>query len=168
MLSRRSAAIFAMLAVLAILSEAARADTPPPGSEKAGSGATAPTPAKPTAKPPAKTMVEPVDKDQVVAILGRTVTGPGGKEIGRLTDVLVDGTGQPQAAVLEIGGFLGVGMRSIAVHWTALHFTPADPKAPITLSLTLDEIKAAPEYKGLDNKPAPVIAAAPAKPVPAH
>lgn len=166
MLSRRSATALAMLA---ILSEAARADAPPAESAKPATGGTAsgPTPAPPS-KPPPKTTVEPVDKDQVVAILGRTVTGPGGKEVGRLTDVLVDGTGQPQAAVLEIGGFLGVGMRSIAVHWTELHFTPSDPKAPIKLSLSLDAIKATPEYKGLENKPAPVVTAAPAKPVPAH
>jgi hypothetical protein len=162
-LSRRLATALAMLA---ILSEAARADASPAESAKPGTGAaTSPTPAP---VPPSKTTVEPVDKDQVVAILGRAVSGPEGKEIGRLTDVLVDGTGQPQAAVLEIGGFMGVGMRSIAVHWTELHFTPSDPKAPIKLSLSLDTIKATPEYKGLDNKSAPVVTAAPAKPVPAH
>jgi hypothetical protein len=150
-LSRRLATALAMLA---ILSEAARADASPAESAKPGTGAaTSPTPAP---VPPSKTTVEPVDKDQVVAILGRAVSGPEGKEIGRLTDVL------------EIGGFMGVGMRSIAVHWTELHFTPSDPKAPIKLSLSLDTIKATPEYKGLDNKSAPVVTAAPAKPVPAH
>lgn len=112
--------------------------------------------------------MEPVDKDQVVAILGRPVSGPEGRLVGRLTDVLVDGTGQPQAAVLDIGGFMGVGMRSIAVHWKALHFAPSDPKNPITLDLSLDEIKATPEYKGLGDKPAPVVAPLAANPAPAH
>lgn len=167
----------ATLAMFAVVTEAARADAPPAGAKTdAAAKPAAPAPAAPKPppskppppKPQAKTTVEPVDKDQVVAILGRTVTGPKGQEVGRLTDVLVDGTGQPQAAVLDIGGFMGVGMRSIAVHWSALHFTPSNPKAPITLSLSLDEIKAAPEYKGLENKPAPVVAPVPAKPVPAH
>ncbi|MEO9188457.1 MAG: PRC-barrel domain-containing protein [Acetobacteraceae bacterium] len=153
MLTRR---LVSMLAVLVALNEAARADTAP-----------AP-PAIPAPKLAPKPAVEPVDKDQVVAILGRPVTGPGKQQIGTLTDVLVDGTGQPQAGVLDIGGFMGVGARTIAVHWNLLHFSPADPKAPITLSLTLDQIKAVPEYKGIGNKPAPVVVRSDVKPAPAH
>ena len=52
------------------------------------------------------------------AILGQRVIGPTGKEIGRLVDVLVDANGQPQAAVIDFGGFMGVGNRKIAVHWS--------------------------------------------------
>jgi sporulation protein YlmC with PRC-barrel domain len=59
------------------------------------------------------------------AILGQRVTDAEGKEIGRLVDVLVDANGQPQAAVIDFGGFMGVGNRKIAVHWSALHFSPA-------------------------------------------
>ena len=161
MLTRRSATT---LAVLFALNEAARAEPAPPPAPKP---APPPSP-KPAAKPEAKPAVEAVDKDQVVAILGRPVTGPGKQQIGTLIDVLVDGTGQPQAAVLDIGGFMGVGSRSIAVHWNLLHFTPADPKAPITLTLSLDQIKAMPEYKGMENKPAPVVVRSDVKPAPAH
>ncbi|MEO8714282.1 MAG: PRC-barrel domain-containing protein [Acetobacteraceae bacterium] len=158
MLSRRSATTLAMLVAL---NEAARADTPPP----AGAPPVAPAPVP---KPAAKPAVEALDKDQALAILGRPVTGAEGQEIGRLTDVLVDGTGQPQAAVLDIGGFMGLGSRSIAVHWNLLHFTPTDPKAPIKLALSLDQIKAMPEYKGIENKPAPVVVRSDVKPAPAH
>ena len=79
---------------------------------------------------------------------------PDGKDIGRLVDVLVGQEGQPQAAVIDFGGFMGVGSRKIAVHWSALHFAPGDAKHPITLELTPDQIKAAPEYKDV-AKPAP-------------
>lgn len=158
MLTRRSVS---MLAVLVALNEAARADTTPTTTP------VAPVP-PPTAKPEPKPGVEPVDKDQVVAILGRPVMGAEKQQIGTLVDVLVDGTGQPQAAVLDIGGFMGLGARTIAVHWNLLHFTPANPKVPITLTLTLDQIKAMPEYKGIDNKPAPVVVRSDVKPAPAH
>lgn len=144
------------------------AASPPP--------APAATPAKPppAAKPEppasttAKPAVEPIDKHQVVAILGRPVFGAEKQQIGTLADVLVDGTGQPQAAVLDIGGFMGLGQRTIAVHWNLLHFNPSNQKEPITLSLTLDQIKATPEYKGLENKPAPVVVRSDVKPAPAH
>jgi hypothetical protein len=163
-LSRRSATA---IAVIAMLHEAARADAPPPAPAQAAPPAPL-APAKPV-EPPAKPAVEPVDKDQVIAILGKPVTGAEGKQIGMLTDVLVDATGQPQAAVIDIGGFMGVGTRTIAVHWKALHFTPWDQKAPITLDLSLEQLKAMPEYKGLQgNKPAPVVLPATANPAPAH
>jgi hypothetical protein len=100
--------------------------------------------------------VQQVPIDQALAILGQKVADPDGKDIGRLVDVLVGDQGQPQAAVIDFGGFLGVGNRKIAVEWSALHFAPSDAKHPITLDLTQDQIKAAPEYKDV-TKPAPVV-----------
>ena len=94
---------------------------------------------------------------------GQRVTDPEGKDLGRLVDVLVDANGQPQAAVIDFGGFMGVGNRKVAVHWSALHFNPADPKHKITLDMTPDQIKAAPEFRN-PNKAAPVVT--PAEPAP--
>ena len=120
-----------------------------------------PTPSTP-AKPPMQ-VVERVPPDRVIAILGGTVSAQDGKVLGRLIDVLVDDTGKPEAAVIDVGGFMGLGARKIAVHWSTLHFAPADPKQAITLDLTLDQIKAAPEYKGA-GRPAPVVEPAPPPP----
>jgi hypothetical protein len=102
--------------------------------------------------------VQQVPLDQTLAILGHPVEDLEGKNIGRLVDVLVGDQGQPQAAVIDFGGFLGVGNRKIAVEWSTLHFAPNDPKHPITLDLTQDQIKDAPEYKEA-AKPAPVVVA---------
>jgi PRC-barrel domain len=109
------------------------------------------------AAPPAGE-VQHVPIDETLAILGQKVADPDGKDIGRLVDVLVGDQGQPQAAVIDFGGFMGVGNRKIAVEWSALHFAPGDAKHPITLDLTQDQIKAAPEYKDV-TKPAPVVVA---------
>jgi hypothetical protein len=89
-----------------------------------------------------------------------------GKTIGRLVDVLVNADGTPEAGVIDFGGFMGVGARKIAVHWSTLRFTPANPKQLITLDLTPDQIKAVPEYRDT-SKPAPVVLPATAEPVPA-
>jgi len=99
-----------------------------------------------------------VPPEQALAILGHKVADPEGKDIGRLVDILVDRDGQPQAAVLDFGGFLGVGSRKIAVQWGTLHFAPGEAKNPVTLELTPDQIKAAPEYKDV-AKPAQVVIA---------
>ena len=109
------------------------------------------------AAPPASE-VQHVQPEEALAVLGHEVTDSEGKVIGRLVDVLVSEQGQPQAAVIDFGGFMGVGNRKIAVQWSALHFAPADAKQPITLYLTQDQLKAAPEYKDV-AKPAPVVLA---------
>jgi len=91
-------------------------------------------------------------------ILGRTVQGADGKEIGRVIDVVVDGGGRTRAAIVDFGGFLGVGSRKIAVSWNALHFgsTVRNDDA-IRLELAQDQLKAAPEYK--EGNPIVVIGA---------
>lgn len=121
-----------------------------------------PAPAAPAAQPASS--VHRVPPDEAEAILGRQVTDLTGKDLGRLVDILVDEDGQPQAAVIDFGGFLGVGSRKVAVHWSTLHFNPAEGKHLITLDMTPDQIKAAPEYTNPD-KPAPVVTPAGVPPV---
>jgi len=104
---------------------------------------------------------EQVPPDHAAGILGAPVAGPDGKDLGHIIDVLVDATGKPRAAVIDFGGFLGMGARHIAVSWTNLHFTPAPSNdMKITLDLSADQIKATPAYT--DAKPAAVVVAKPA------
>ncbi len=94
----------------------------------------------------AEPLTKPMSPDIAMPILGRTVFSGKGDTVGRVTDVLVDAAGLPQAAVLDVGGFLGVGNRIIAVHWASLHFHPTDKDHPITIDMPADEIAAAPQY----------------------
>jgi hypothetical protein len=62
-------------------------------------------------------------------------------------------------AIIDFGGFLGVGNRKIAIDWNALHFrTPASEDNRITLDLTRDQVKATPEYR--EGRPLVVIGTA--------
>ena len=79
-----------------------------------------------------------------------------GENMGRIVDVIVDRTGQVRAAIIDFGGFLGVGSRKIAVDWKALSFPPATQKIDrVTLELNKDQVRAAPEYK--PDKPIVVL-----------
>ncbi len=80
-------------------------------------------------------------------ILGKEVRSASGQAMGRIVDLLVDEAGQPRAAIIDFGGFLGVGSRKIAIDWNTLKFDTARPNAPVVVALDRDEIKAAPEYK---------------------
>ena len=78
------------------------------------------------------------------------------EDMGRIVDVLVDRAGQVRAAIIDFGGFLGVGSRRIAVDWNALHFPqPGTPGERIALDLTRDQVKAAPEYR--EGKPVVIL-----------
>jgi hypothetical protein len=79
--------------------------------------------------------------------------------MGRIVDVLFDEKGEPHAAVIDFGGFLGVGTRKIAISWSALRFDLGEKKNVIALDVGREQLKAAPEYKYTDSdKPIPVVA----------
>ena len=126
----------------------------------------APVRADQTAVPPARTPEAPAEPSvtvlgsrQAQGVLGREVRSNVDENMGRIVDVIVDRGGHVHAAIIDFGGFLGVGSRKIAVDWNALRFQPdSATRDVITLELTRDQVKAAPEYK--DKQPVVVLGAA--------
>jgi hypothetical protein len=155
-------------AVMALVSGAAPAqDAPPPGqppaTEPPASGAQAGPPSQPAAAPAAAPTApaarEELPREASQRVVGREVTGPSGEVVGRIVNVLLDDNGQPRAAVLDYGGFLGVGRRRVAVAWRTLRFSPET----VRLDFTRDQMRAFPDYKEGDT----VVVAAPPEPPPA-
>jgi hypothetical protein len=108
---------------------------------------------------PAKPTVTVLDHSEVLEILGKEVRSATDENMGRIVDIIVDRTGQVRAAVVDFGGFLGVGSRKIAIAWNALHFPANGNKVErVTLEWTRDQVRAAPEYRG--DKPVAVLEAA--------
>jgi hypothetical protein len=111
---------------------------------------------KQPAPPPSVTIIE---AKEAHGVLGRHVRSPANEDMGHIVDVIVDRAGGVRAAVIDFGGFLGVGSRKIVVDWNALHFGRIAEKADsITLELTKDQVTAAPEYK--EDQPIVVLGAA--------
>jgi hypothetical protein len=132
-----------------------------PAPDTAAAPATMPAPLppeNPATSPNATAPTVAIDKQEVQTILGKNVRDAAGDDMGRIIDVVVDRSGQTLAAIIDFGGFLGVGSRKIAVDWKALQFSPNDPKGnTVTLALTRDQVKAAPEYK--EGSPVVVLGA---------
>jgi predicted O-methyltransferase YrrM len=89
--------------------------------------------AEETATPPPK----------LESVLGRDVTTAPDGDAGRIIDVLVDRDGSVRAAVVEFGGFLGIGTRKIAIEWPAFRFTGN----AIAVDVSREQVRAAPDYK---------------------
>jgi len=127
---------------------------------------TAPAPPQQQAVPPAAPKepalppsVTIIGAKEAHGVLGRDVRSPTDENMGRIVDVIVDRAGVVRAAVIDFGGFLGVGSRKIVVDWNALHFGHVANKGDsITLELTKEQVTAAPEYK--EDQPIVVLGAA--------
>jgi hypothetical protein len=105
----------------------------------------APAAPKEPTPPPSVTIIGAMEAH---GVLGRDVRSPTDQDMGRIIDVIVDRAGVVRAAVIDFGGFLGVGSRKIVVDWNALHFGAiANKSDSITLELTKEQVTAAPEYK---------------------
>jgi hypothetical protein len=162
-MAQAASALFAMaIMVTAALAEGGATPTSPSPSATPPANPSATPPASPSTTPPAPPAAIPevtvLNTHEVEGILGREVRSAANEGMGRIVDVLVDRTGQARAAIIDFGGFLGVGSRKIAVDWNALHFpAPGKPDQFITLELTRDQVKAAPEYQ--EGKPVVVLGA---------
>ncbi len=140
-----------LAAALATVATAwAQSDSPP--ANRPASQETPKTPAP----PPSVTVIGARDAH---GILGREVRSAANEDMGRIVDVIVDRSGTVRAAVIDFGGFLGVGSRKIVVDWSALHFGGIANKGDsITLELNKEQVSAAPEYK--EDTPLIVLGAA--------
>ena len=137
--------VFASLS--AVASWAADDTVVPQASPNAAPPNTAPAVAAPKegVPPPSVTIIGAADAH---GVLGRDVRSAADEDMGRIVDVVVDRAGQVRAAVIDFGGFLGVGSRRIVVDWNALRFWRIGNKSDsISLELTKEQVRAAPEYK---------------------
>jgi hypothetical protein len=140
-----------LAAALATVATAwAQSDSPPANRPPSQEAPKAPAP------PPSVTVIGARDAH---GILGREVRSAANEDMGRIVDVIVDRSGTVRAAVIDFGGFLGVGSRQIVVDWSALHFGGIANKGDsITLELNKEQVSAAPEYK--EDTPLIVLGAA--------
>jgi hypothetical protein len=148
---RRAIQIFLVGVFLLLLAAVAtRAENEPQQTPSPAPAAkeTTPTPAAKEATPTPPPSVTIIAPREAHGVLGREVRSPTNEDMGRIVDVIVDRTGTVRAAVIDFGGFLGVGSRKIVVDWNALHFgRVADKGDSITLELSKAQVAAAPEYK---------------------
>jgi hypothetical protein len=102
-----------------------------------------------------------VDGEQLESVLGIEALSSTGDDMGRIVDIIVDRGGQVRAAIIDFGGFLGVGSRKIAVDWRSLHFDPKKA-GTVVVNLTKDQLRVAPVYKAAE--PVVMIGGPAAKP----
>lgn len=131
-------------------------------------GTTAPTNEAQTTTPPAAgeapadvaqsdaTYLTEQTSDQIAAstYIGQTVYNAGDESIGEINDLIMKKDGGVEAAVIGVGGFLGLGEKDVAVPFDriAIAEQPNTDKLKLTTTETADTLKAAPEFKTKSQK----------------
>jgi hypothetical protein len=80
--------------------------------------------------------------------IGQAVTNDAGATIGDINDLLFDKRGRISSAVIGVGGFLGMGEKSVAIPFDSLSFTTdAKGKRVVTSPLSKESLQAAPSFQ---------------------
>jgi hypothetical protein len=90
---------------------------------------------------------------------GTDVVGPNDEAIGGVNDLLFDKSGKILGVIVGVGGFLGVGQKSVAIDMSAFQVVPAgSAAAPVTggndpnniklkVAWTKDQLQQAPDFQ---------------------
>ncbi len=94
--------------------------------------------------------------------------GDDAEEIGSISDLVFSENGQIEAVVIGVGGFLGIGEKSVAVDFDSLEFSlAADNTERWVLPTTAEALTTAPDFVWAEDEPVDAPAAdgvAPAAP----
>jgi len=146
----------ALAGVIASVSVAQVPQTPPAGSS-APPAATAPSSNRPVTQQAPNTV-------RARTLIGLDIKNNQDETIGEIDDVVVDAEGRIQQVVVSVGGFLGVGARSVAISWADLRFDAQREVAVV--NMTKDQLSQQPEFQRRRAEPAPSAPALPSAPAP--
>jgi hypothetical protein len=140
-------------AMLLLAPALAQTPTPPAPSAQAPA-ATPSTTATENAKPG---FIAEQGKDQWLAsknLIGAKVGGSDNQTVGSINDLLMEKSGNVLAAVIGVGGFLGIGSKNVAVSFKSLQLSrDSDGNDRISMHFSKEELQQAPDFKPLTPPP---------------
>lgn len=142
------------------------AETPDTGTGTAGTGTEMPesstgTAATDTEEPAAdtdKVVIAEQKEGQMKAedLMGLSVVSAKGEDIGEVQDLIFDQDEKITGVVVGVGGFLGIGQKQVALNWdqAEVQQDPDSGEEVIMVSMTKEELEAAPEFKTTEEQKA--------------
>lgn len=100
----------------------------------------------------AKGYMESVPANGMVAsnVIGTELRTSGGESVGEINDLIIDQNGQVVAAVVNVGSFLGMGDKHVAIDWKSVKMSGNPDDRNLRVDMTSEELQSAPSY----NNPA--------------
>lgn len=82
-------------------------------------------------------------------LIGTTILGADGESVGEVSDLVLDDQNRVVGALLSVGGFLGLGAKTVGVPWQAVSIMQQDGAPVAIVELSKDELAAMSEYRTL-------------------
>jgi sporulation protein YlmC with PRC-barrel domain len=109
---------------------------------------TAPT-EPPAASVPSRDTLKSMDVATISSdnVIGATIYSSNDESVGEISEVVLTQDGKIDAVVVDVGGFLGIGAKSVAIAFDALDFrTDENGNIYVYSAFTEDQLQAAAEY----------------------
>lgn len=92
----------------------------------------------------------PVDVAELSAddLMGADVMSADDERVAGVDDVLLDGQGEIESILFDVGGFLGIGAQTVEVAVADFQIVEVDGAMQVQLDLTEEQIEDLPEYEG--------------------
>ena len=85
---------------------------------------------------------------RVYRLVGSKVLGPDGQDVGKVDDLLLDRDQKLVGVIVSVGGFLGVGSKSVALPANRVDISQAyGDQRIVKIDATKEELSAAPAFK---------------------
>ena len=136
-------------ALLSIVAAPAFAQTTTPSPDPPASPPAATAPSTSTSSGQLQYHIAESGDHRASKLIGALVKNSGGQTIGDVNEIIISKDGKAAAAVLGVGGFLGMGEREVAVLFSSLNFA-LDANGDLTVMVptaTEESLKTAPEWK---------------------
>jgi len=152
-ISYAALALFMVTAPATVLAQNAPANDPaqPPAVTLPDASATPDTMAKENPPKPVEGQIILQDKATFLAsaIIGGSVYSPSNETVGDVNDLVIKPTGEIEAVVVGVGGFIGIGEKDVAIALDRFTVEPTEDLAStkLVLNATKEELQAAPAFK---------------------
>jgi hypothetical protein len=134
----------AILGLAGLPALAQQAEPPPPPAAAPGTGAA-------PAEAPEPVPEQAEHQVRAESLLGVDVSN-GQDTIGEVADLIVTQDGRVEAIVVGVGGFLGVGQKSVALAWDSVELAERDGERVILVAATREQLEGMPEFMTLEEK----------------
>jgi sporulation protein YlmC with PRC-barrel domain len=123
---------------------------------------TQPAPVAPATPPATEQMAPPTileGKERVASnFIGETVyngTGPKAQNVGDVNDLVFDKDGKVESIVIGVGGFLGMGEKSVAIEYGKAKWAERGGARWVVVEATKEQLDAMPAFDRTPYDPAP-------------
>ncbi|MEX1198530.1 MAG: PRC-barrel domain-containing protein [Pseudohongiellaceae bacterium] len=93
----------------------------------------------------------PANGIQADDLIGAEVSTNGDEDVGPVDDLIIDENGQIVAIIVGVGGFLGMGEKSVAIGWDDVTLSNHSDEIELRIDVTREGLRSAPEYEEMED-----------------